>query len=239
MTGNSIYITGTDTGVGKTLFTGLLARFFAENEVSVVTQKWFQTGSSGFSEDIEEHLRIMGRPREDVDGLERKVAPYTLSFPASPHLAAVMDNVEIKLENVISSFNELKNKFDMVLVEGSGGFLVPVNDRKTSADIVEELNMPVMIVAENRLGAINQTLLTVEAVRKRNIPILGIVFNRVSDKGDDLILRDNLNIVEKISGVEVLGELPYNTNADEAYEHFRPIGCKIYEKTNTEKGEIS
>ena len=168
--GNSIFITGTDTGVGKTLITGLLARFFAEKENNVITQKWIQTGSRDFSEDIETHLKIMGRSKDVISGLEDFVSPYTYTFPASPHLAAEIDNTAVDEGKIKSAFNELSNKFDVVLVEGVGGFLVPINERKTVADIAEELNIPVIIVAENRLGAINQTLLTIEAIKKRNIP---------------------------------------------------------------------
>jgi len=227
----SIFITGTDTGVGKTIISGLLARFLLEKDAKVITQKWIQTGSSVFSEDISTHLALMKRDKREIEQHIADIAPYVLKFPASPHLAAEIENISIDTKKIKNSFYKLAGEFDFVLVEGSGGLNVPVNDKTLIVDIVEDVTLPVIVVVPNRLGAINQTLLTVDALKQKGIPIVGIIFNRLSsDAGDEVVLADNKRIIEKISSVEVLGELTYSQDMDVLYEDFKPIASKVMEK---------
>ncbi len=221
----SIFITGTDTGVGKTMVTGLLGRFFVQKGVDVVTQKWVQTGCDGVSEDIDEHQRIMGK----IPVRNARIAPYILKFPASPHLAAALEDKAIDAEKIKDSFRALEGNFEVVLAEGAGGLMVPVNDKIMIIDVALDLELPVLVVAENRLGAINRTLLTIEALQKRKMSILGIIFNRLSTGGDETILKDNPNIVAKISGENVLGELPYSDELNLLYESFVPMAKKIFD----------
>ncbi len=221
----SIFITGTDTSVGKTVVTGLLGKYLKDNGVKVTTQKWIQTGCIDVSEDVRDHLRLMGESGED--GSMGARMPYILKYPASPHLAAKLDGVKIDVDRIKSALDELCCDNDIVLVEGAGGILVPVNEKVLTIDIVKDLAMPVILVAENRVGAINQTLLTVEALKRRDMNLLGIVFNRLSPQGDDTILEDNKHIIEKISGVKVLGELEYKSCYDNDHGGFGPIGENI------------
>ena len=227
---NGIFITGTDTEVGKTVITGLFGRFLLENGLRVATQKWIQTGSRDFLSDISIHLKIMGIKRHKNEKYLTDMAPYTFKFPASPHLAARMENIEIKPQRIVTAFHKLQEAFDFVVVEGSGGALVPINDHELMLDIVEQLSLPVIIVAGNKLGAINHTLLTIEALKKRNMKILGVIFNRTTKTQDEIILEDNIQIVEKLSGVKVLGELKYEANEETLYSRFTPIAKKISRK---------
>ena len=230
----AIFITGTDTGVGKTMVSGMLARALLEEGQNVITQKWIQTGSDTFSDDIDTHLELMKRKREDIEGCMQDVAPYVLSFPSSPHLAAEIEKTSIDAEKIKNSFLRLKSKFDFVVVEGSGGLKVPISDKTLMVDIVDDLKIPTIIVAENKLGAINQTLLTVDALKERNMPILGIIFNRLSEgMWDEIVLKDNKSIVERISQVQVLGELGFSRNFDFLYEGFRRIAVRILEKVKS------
>ncbi len=159
------------------------------------------------------------------------VAPYVLKFPASPHLAAELENVSIDIERIKNSFYKLEEKFDIVLVEGSGGINVPISAKTMIVDIVEEIAIPVIVVAPNKLGAINQTLLTVNALKQKGVPIIGIIFNRLMQvPGDEVVLEDNKRIVEEISGVEVLGELLYSGDKDALYQNFKPIASKVSER---------
>lgn len=226
----SIFITGTDTDVGKTVVTGLLARFLSERGIKTVTQKWVQTGCRDISEDIISHMTLMGPGQDHLKTHLRDMSPYVLKFPASPHLAAGLENRTLNAGVIKDSFLRLSGNFDCVIAEGSGGALVPFDEDTLLIDIVKELSIPALIVAENRLGAINQTLLTVEALRTRGIRIMGIVFNRLTEKGDNLIYEDNVRIIGKISGETVFGELPYCDNTGSLYENFRPIGDKLLEK---------
>lgn len=224
---DALFITGTDTGAGKTVITGLLGRFLLEKGVNAVTQKWVQTGCTGFSEDIAVHLKLMNMDRSFIEGHINDVAPYIFEFPASPHLAAGLEKKHIDISRIESSFIRLKERFEFVAVEGSGGLMVPLNETTTLIDIINDLDLKVLIVAENRLGGINQTILTVESLQRRNIRVVGIIFN-CSEKGENnLILEDNPRIVKKLTGVNILGVLGHDEDIDRLYETFRPIGEKI------------
>ncbi|MDP8298377.1 MAG: dethiobiotin synthase, partial [Candidatus Tantalella remota] len=181
---NSIFITGTDTGVGKTVVTGLLGGYLSDKGINVVTQKWVQTGCEAESSDMARHLELMKKDKGDFLGFIRDMVPYNLLFPASPHLAARKEKIDIDPEKIVNSFRRLEAGFNTVLVEGVGGAKVPLNKETLIVDIAQELRLPVLIVAENRLGTINHTLLTIEAIKNRKLPILGIVFNRSSEDGD-------------------------------------------------------
>ncbi len=225
-----IFVTGTDTGVGKTLVTGLLARYLSENGVKVVTQKWVETGTRGESADVLSHIALMGRKRSDFADYLEDMAPYVLGFAASPHLAARMENRRIDPAVIESSFSRLGEAFDLVIIEGAGGMMVPLDDETTMADMVGRLGLPAIVVAENKLGAINQCLLTAEAARKRGIEIAALVLNRLSRSGSEQILKDNARIISKMTGVETVWELPFSRDTEELYGCFRPLGEKIAEK---------
>ena len=155
------------------------------------------------------------------------VAPYKFKTACSPHLAARIDKRSIRKDKIIKAFKRLSSYFDFVLVEGTGGILVPFNTRETTADIVRALELPVLVVAENKLGAINHTLLTLEALKRRGLRVLGVVFNNLKEKNKKII-DDNPRIVEALSGYEVLGVLPRTTAGDRLYRRFLPIGDKIW-----------
>lgn len=192
---NGIFITGTDTGVGKTVATGLLAKFLLEQRVSVITQKWAQTGG-GRGADIDRHLKLMGIKKSQIRQYLPYIQPYVFKFPGSPHLAARLEGKKIDPEKIKKSFRFLASKFDFVLVEGSGGVLVPFDNNRFLIDIARDLGLAVLIVAANKLGAINHTLLTIEAVKKRKMNLLGVVFNNYRSKDSKIILRDNLKILK-------------------------------------------
>lgn len=202
----SIFIAGTDTGVGKTIVTGMLARRLIEKGYSVVTQKWVQAGPSS---DIDIHLKLMGKRKTDYTRYLRSMSPYWFKFASSPHLASTLEGRTIRIDRIKNSLKDLSGHFDFVLVEGSGGLLVPLTRKMLLIDLVKRLRMPVLLVAENRVGAINHVLLSVEALKARNIKILGVIFNTMSNRVDGRILKDNPDIVRRLTGIEILGEVPY------------------------------
>lgn len=224
----AIFIAGTDTEVGKTLIAGLLAHYLSNRGLKVVTQKWIQTGCNQSSSDIKKHLEIMGRKILEYRKIFQLISPYVLKFPASPHLAVGFQKVRISKKKIKSSLLELCSIFELVLVEGTGGLLVPFNSKELILDLVEELNLPILLVVGNRLGAINHSLLSIEAIRRRNLKLIGLIFNNLSSKTNPLLLRDNSLIVEKISKVRVLGTLPRFEGKNYPYQEFASIGDKIY-----------
>jgi dethiobiotin synthetase len=223
----AVFVTGTDTGVGKTLVTGLLAGFMAQRGLKVATQKWVQTGCSGYSEDVLSHIDRMGKTKADFADHLDDMSPYVFGFAASPHLAARMENKMIEPSVIESSFRRLEKTFDFVVVEGAGGMMVPLDDDTTIADTVARLGLSVLIVVENKLGAINQCLLTVEAARKRGIDVVGIIFNRLSHSGDERVLKDNPYIINKLTRAEVMGELPFSKDPTVLHDAFKHIGPNV------------
>lgn len=222
-----LFVTGTDTEVGKTVLTGLLGRYISENGYNVITQKWIQTGSAGFPGDIDTHLKLMKLTRADIKDCMPSVCPYVFEYPSSPHLAARLERRRISAAKIKSSFGALSKQFDCVIVEGIGGALVPFDAENLVIDIAAELNLPVLLVAGNKLGAINHTLLTVEALRARKMNIAGIVFNTSSGGEDGIIAEDNPRIIKKLTGEKVLGCLPYVTDTELLYKEFIDTGKEI------------
>ncbi|MFH1191252.1 MAG: dethiobiotin synthase [Candidatus Omnitrophota bacterium] len=220
-----IFVTGTDTGVGKSMVTGFLAKYLRQKGYQVVTQKWVQTGSRE-SVDINLHLKIMGVSRSAIKGYLDCVCPYVFKLPASPHLAARAENKKIQISKIKKSFKLLSLKFDFVIVEGIGGALVPVNEKRLVIDIAKELGLPVLVVAQNKLGAINQILMTLEVLKSRKMKILGVLFNNCPGQ-NKLILNDNPEIIKKMTQQKILGVLPWNKRFDLLYKKFLPIAARI------------
>ena len=224
----SVFITGTDTGIGKTVITGLLARYLKEHNINVITQKWIQTGNKVFSEDIASHVKSAGLEQKYLKQHSGLICPYVFDFAASPHLAAKLQKKAIDINKIKRSFRMLSRNFDSVIVEGVGGALVPVSKDKLVVDIAKDLKLPAIIVVGNKLGAINHTLLTMEALRRRKIEIIGIIFNNISKKENKIILEDNPKIVKQVSQENILGTLVYSKDNNLLYKKFVPIGKKIF-----------
>ncbi len=223
-----IFVTGTDTGVGKTIVTGLLAKFLNDKGYRVITQKWVETGSIGFSKDVSLHLKLADKRKKEFKNYLSDISPYTFKFPSSPHLASSLERRKISTERIKKSFGSLQKTFDFVMVEGIGGALVPLNRRKLVIDVAKELNLPALVVVGNKLGAINHTLLTIEALKARKMRIVGVVFNNLNDnKENNIILKDNPKIIEVISGQKSSGSLLWTKDTDRLCKSFKKIGKKI------------
>lgn len=193
MRGTVIAVGGIDTGIGKTVVTGHLARHFIDSGLNVITQKIAQTGCEGVSEDIAEHRRIMGIEllEDDLDG---STCPYLFGFPASPHLAAAMAGREIDFMEIRRSTFRLQQRYDLVLLEGVGGLLVPLTPELLFADYVRDAGYGLVLVSSSRLGSINHTLLSLEACASRGIEVRGVIYNRFFE-ADETIARDTREVI--------------------------------------------
>ncbi|MBW2646649.1 MAG: dethiobiotin synthase [Deltaproteobacteria bacterium] len=224
MKNKSLFITGTNTGVGKTVVCGCLARFFKLQGINVGIQKWVSTGNKNTSEDIDYCLKMLGGKREAID--PTLISPYTFDFPASPHLAAELEEKKISIDKIKKSYHTLQQRHDLLLVEGVGGVMVPLARDYLLIDLVAALSLPVLIVTHSGLGTINHTLLTIEALRKRDIKILGMVFN-FAGEGDKIIEDDNIKIISHLGGIRSFGALPKVDSNEKLVEKFEPIGASI------------
>lgn len=191
-----LFITGIDTDAGKTYCTAWLARQFADSGRRVITQKFIQTGCTGTSEDIEAHRRLTGTGPlpEDAEGL---TAPIILSYPASAQLAARIDGVEIDLGVIDSAREELARRYDDVLIEGAGGLMVPITDDFMAIDYVSTRRLPVALVTNSRLGSINHTLLSLEALRTRGIELRYLLYNEYDYGAGPEIAADTLGYLQR------------------------------------------
>lgn len=193
MTSSTIVVTGTDTGIGKTVFSAALS--------GALGARYWKPVQSGLEEETDSELvaRLGGLPRE-------RVLPelYRLKTPASPHYAARIDGVEIDLDRLVPPVGE-----GPLVIEGAGGLMVPLNETETYIDVFQRWRFPVVLCARTMLGTINHTLLSLEALRARNVPVLGIAFI-----GEEM--PETQRIIATMGGARILGRLPRLEGLDPA-----------------------
>jgi len=207
----NIFIAGIDTNVGKTIITGLIAKYIQSKNKTVITQKIAQTGCKGVSEDIQKHRKIMGVElfSEDVD---KTTCPYVFDLPASPHLSAALQGVEIDIDTINKSTKTLNKKYEYVIIEGVGGVFVPLTRAYTTLDFLAENKYDVILVTTPKLGSINHTLMTIDTLFRKNINILGLVYNLIGEY-DSRIKTDSKQIFN-----EYLNKYGYKNNIIEIRE---------------------
>lgn len=183
-----IFVSGIDTDAGKSYATGYLAKLLAAEGKKVMTMKFIQTGNKDYSEDIDVHRRVMGIPMQSVD-LDHTTAPVIFSYPCSPQLAAEIDDREIDLELIDRCADRLDTAYDVTLIEGAGGLMVPLTDTFWTIDYPQTRNISVALVTNGRLGSISHTLLALEALKQRGISLSHLLYNTYFDR-DERIVAD-------------------------------------------------
>ena len=201
------FVTGTDTGVGKTLVSAGLLHALARHHRRVVGMKPVAAGLVPWGEDWASEDAIALRAASTLAVPPALDNPVLLPDPLSPHIAAARAGVEIDIAAIVTSYQTLAAQADAVVVEGAGGFLVPLTDTLTGADLAQALALPVVLVVGLRLGCLNHALLTAEAIRARGLTLAGWVANRIDPEmgaADENIayLRARLN-------APLLAEVPY------------------------------
>lgn len=208
----SFFITGTDTGVGKTEAACLLARSLRAQGRTVGVMKPVETGCAEKDGRLvpADALRLIEASGTGAD-LDL-VNPYRFTPPLAPALAARLFNTEIDLGRIRDIFIGLSEAHEVMIVEGAGGLLVPVAEGKTMADLALCLGAPLVIVSANRLGTLNHTLLTVCAARQMGLPIKGIILNdpAPAEATDDPSRAHNRGELERLSGVPILFEMSFS-----------------------------
>jgi dethiobiotin synthetase len=189
------FVSGIDTGIGKTIVTGLLAVSCIKKGIQTITQKMVQTGCTGLSEDILRHRQIMGLALQTAD-MDGRTCPYVFPVPCSPHLAAKLEKRTIDCNVIRRATASLLKHFDLVFLEGAGGLLVPLNEEETLIDYVAAEKYPLILVSSSRLGSINHTLSALALARSRNIIVAAIIYNRFEDN-DPRIEEDSREIFIK------------------------------------------
>jgi len=206
--GNGIFITGTDTGVGKTFVACGLASLLRESGYRVGVMKPAETGCEEKDGELvpEDAIRL-----KEASGCEEpleKICPYRLKDPLAPSVAAERSGVTIDIDAIRKLYDEISSKHDITIVEGAGGLLVPILSHYTYADLAKLLKLPVLVVAANRLGAINHLLLTLEHASCRGLRVLGYVLNRLESQ-PSLAAETNADALRFLTSVPCLAEIPY------------------------------
>lgn len=194
MSGKVVFVSGIDTEIGKTVVTGWLAQLWAAQGENVITQKLVQTGCVGASDDILLHRRIMGTGLFDEDG-DGTTMPALFAYPASPHLAARLEQRALDLSAIEAATARLCERYETVLIEGAGGLMVPLTEQLLTIDYVAEKGWPVLLVTSGRLGSINHTLLSLEALVARGIALHGVAWNSRDDSSDEVIAADSRGFI--------------------------------------------
>ena len=202
----SLFITGTDTDVGKTYITAGLAITLRKRGIDIGVMKPFAAGvaqKKGYkSEDIE----ILSHAAQTNDP-ENLVNPQFFPIPASPYTAWKKLKIKPKIPMILSSFKKLSNIHEMMLVEGMGGILTPILKDYYIANLIKDMRIPTIIVTRSKVGTVNHTLMTVKMCEKYKIPIKGIIINNFDDDGYPINqLKSDL---EDLTGVKVLGSIPF------------------------------
>ena len=199
-----LFVTATDTGVGKTEICCALLRARRRGGLDLVALKPAQSGHvPGEASDAE-------RLREAMDRAEplEAVCPYTFAAPLAPAVAARLEGKELSFARVLEGARALAARHAAVLVEGAGGLFTPLTARETYADLAVALGLPVLVVARAGLGTVNHSVLTVEALRARGLAVAGLVLNRATPVADPSEPY-NAAEIERLSGARVLASLPF------------------------------
>jgi dethiobiotin synthetase len=205
------FVTGTDTGVGKTLVSRLLLEALKRAGHSAAGMKPVASGchvtAAGLrSDDALELMQASGAAADYAD-----VNPYALGSACAPHIAAREMGVAVRLEKILESFRRLQQKSLWIVVEGVGGWSVPLGERLTMAEVAHALGLPVILVVGLRLGCLNHALLTAEAIRRADIPLAGWVANRI-DPAMTHVPENIATLAQKIEA-PLLAQIPYQSAA--------------------------
>ena len=189
------FVSGIDTDIGKTVATGMLAKQLLQQGKSVITQKPVQTGCQDIAEDIAVHRKIMGIPMQEADK-QGLTMPEIFGYPASPHLAARLGGRALDLDKIRTTTQELATQYEIVLVEGAGGLMVPLTENLLTIDYIQQQDYPVILVTSGRLGSINHTLLSFTALKQYGISLYSLIFNHIHDSKDETVAGDTLEYLK-------------------------------------------
>ncbi|MES2360609.1 MAG: dethiobiotin synthase [Pseudomonadota bacterium] len=208
----SIFVTGTDTGIGKTLVSTGLLHALAKHHARVVGMKPVAAGTELINGVLTNEDVIALRAATTCNVPPELDNPVLLPDPVSPHIAAARAGIQINIAHLVACHRELMQLADAVVVEGAGGFLVPLSQTETGADLAQALGLPVLLVVGLRLGCLNHALLTAEAIRARGLMLAGWVANHVD--ASMLAQEDNIAYLQQKLQAPLLATIPYQSTPD-------------------------
>jgi dethiobiotin synthetase len=222
---NGLFITGTDTDIGKTALSALLLAELRRRKINAAPMKPAQTGCVSGVPDLDYSLAMAGM---DVSAENyANMAPYRFEPACSPHLAAEMAATEIEIAEMVIAARTLASEYEFVIAEGAGGIMVPLNRHETMLDLMQALKLPIVIAARPGLGTINHTLLSIRALRSDGLNIAGVVFVASKPDKPGLIKEDNAVTIEQFGKVPILGTIPYCAQLTEATPNYNDLPIPV------------
>jgi len=208
----SLFITGTDTDVGKTYIAAGLAVAFRKMGMDVGVMKPFAAGRAEKKGYKSEDIVILSRAAKACDP-EKLVNPQFFKIPASPYTAWKTLKTKPKISTILSSFKKLTKLHDMILVEGMGGIMTPILKNYFITNLIKDMKIPTVIVTRSKIGTVNHTIMTVKMCEKYKIPVKGIIINNFDDGYPVLELKRDL---QNLTGIKVLGSIPFLKDMSDA-----------------------
>ena len=203
----SYFVTGTDTGVGKTVITAAIASILRKRGIDVGVMKPIATGISKKGRFKSEDVEILHNATLTNDD-EKKINPVFLPLPVSPYDASKSLGVKIDMEMVLEMYRYLSKSHQMILVEGIGGIMTPITRDFFVADMIKQMNLETIVVTRSTLGTINHTVMTTELCKKYQIPVKGLIINNFDEKGGPAE-RNAPSTLHEVTGLPILGIIPF------------------------------
>lgn len=203
--GQGFFITATGTEVGKTVITAGLAGLLKQMGYRTGVMKPIQSGH-GLHDPASDgmRLKVWSGSQDNIE----EIVSYHFLPPVAPGAAAVWENTEIRPEKILTDLDRLKKRYDFVLVEGAGGWVVPLGANWTVGDLARQIGWPVLVVASPCLGTVNHTALTVMAIREAGCIPAGVILNSRTEEADDPSMKENRKWIERFADVPVWGTMP-------------------------------
>ena len=215
----SLFVTGTDTDVGKTCVTASIVNYLSKMNVDVGVMKPFASGYKSTNNSVSDDVKILMK-YSGVDDPIDLVNPYFFEIPTSPYDACKQLNLEIDISSVVDSYKQLASIHDVVIVEGIGGIMTPISKNYFVSDLISDLQMNTIIVTGSKVGTVNHLMLTYQHVKEKNLCLNGFVINQNVSDGYELF-----NLKQQIidlTGQTVYGTVPYQKsfNIESYVENF-------------------
>jgi dethiobiotin synthetase len=206
-----IFVTGTDTGIGKTMVSAALARFLTERGLKVGVMKPAESGVNDPSR-LGDDGSLLQWAANSHDTME-EISPYRLRAPLAPAHAAEKENIFIDFASLVATAQTLGRRHDFLIIEGAGGLMTPLSGGLLMADLAKEIGLPLLVVTTARLGTLNQTLLTIFAAQQMGIPVAGYLINRMPKQPDEAAETAPHNL-SSLASADILGVLPEVDGSD-------------------------
>jgi dethiobiotin synthetase len=206
-----IFITGTDTGVGKTLVSAAIIRMLISKGAKTGAMKPVETGCEKRNDALIPHDGMFLKEMAGMDDSIDLITPLRFEHPLAPMTAAELEKRPVEIKKIFDAYEALAKKYEFMVVEGAGGLLAPIAPGYFTADLIKGMKLPLVVAARASLGTINHTLLTVNYALKEGIDVLGVIIN--STNPEHGIAEDtNPQVLKRLCPVPVIGAMPYLEN---------------------------